>query len=721
VSGSIPAGTYVLGWALLALTVGVSAAVAMITVRRTLGHLTGVPRVVALALLTISVLLLVHLVPLMLGVLTRATAPITALIALAAAHKLIPAQDPLSREQPGVRTERQGAVSSVLAGAGVLLLVAYSLAFLHAFATVHPASTDALNFHLPGVIRFIQSGTLWQTTAYIPGWAFGSYPQYGDLLLLAVVLPWHSLALVRYVDPVLLGVAAVSVYGIARELRAPASTAALCACAVVAIKPALSPALVEVMTDPTFLAAFAAGTLFLVRHWRTGQRSDLALAGLGLGIALGTKWYGMTDVPALVAVWVLAGLLWRRGPRRVASDAGVLIGTIAVAGGIWLVRNLILTGNPVFDVKVRVLGVTIFDAPFSAVRATGGFSIAHYLRTPHVLRTFVWPVWRGDFGVAGALLAAGAGIGLILALAELRRRKQAAPPAAAVGAPPAATPVVTASVAPMAVLLAIAALLVAIAYVVTPYSAMGPRGLPLEVGSNTRYGVPALLLAAPVLAWVGGRFGRAGIAVDALLLGVIAVSLHRHLAVGLGQVLVAAVVLAVLAAAAVAWRRGWRPRAFRAARPPSRRAAASAALGAAAVLGCGVVALLYHYQRGFARARYSPDDPAVEYALAHAPAGARIGLTGVWSVNGLIPVAPLFGPRLQNHVVYVGHFVDHMLRQYDSPQQFVSALRRGHLTLLMIGTGSPPSARPPQELLARQAGFVPVARSARLVLLAPKV
>jgi hypothetical protein len=289
------------------------------------------------------------------------------------------------------------------------------------------------------------------------------------------------------------------------------------------------------------------------------------------------------------------------------------------------------------------------------------------------------------------LIAAGAGLGGLTALMPAIRRRAA-------------------RVDPRIALLAVAALVLAVAYVITPFSAQGPPGRPLQVNANTRYGVPALLLAAPTLAWVAGRLGAARLAIEAALLAVIAVNLHRHLAVGVGHVLLAAALAAALVAA-------WRTRS--ALRRIVPRAAAVVSAGTALV-ACGVVGLGYHYERVLGRTPYVPNDPAVEYVLAHSPADTRIGLTGIWSVQGLVPVAVLFGPRLSNHVYYVGRFIDHMLRQYTTAQEFISALRRGHYPLLMVGTGSPPSRFIPQETLAREAGYFPVARSARLVLLAAR-
>ncbi|MHB8692699.1 MAG: phospholipid carrier-dependent glycosyltransferase [Solirubrobacteraceae bacterium] len=557
-------------------------------------------------------------------------------------------------------------MSWLLAGVGALAFAAFAVAWLSLNVTFHTESVDALSFHFPGVIRYVQSGSLWHEAQYLPGQAQGNYPQFGDMLMLALVLPWHSLAFVRLFDPVLLALAAVALYATAVELGAPKPTAVLSALAVCAIKPTLGAAFTDVLVDPAFLAGFSAGILFLVRHNRTEEKTDLVLAGLGLGLALGTKWYALTDVPIVIAVWIAARLITSPDRKSTAKDAAFLIGITAATGGVWLVRNLILTGNPVFDYKVGLFGATIFPAPPNPLRAVEGFSIARYFGHPSVLRHYVWPVFRSDFGLTGALLVVGA------AAAAVRPKTRA---------------------------LAVSALLCAIAYTLTPYSAQGFDGHPILVNANTRYGVPALLLATPLLALAANRLPRQTRQIfDAILLTLLIIDVRKYLVSTTGRVVLS--VALVIVAAAVLY----------AAPKKIRLALIAAAATALAALG-------YHYQRVLADRPYLPSDPTVDYVLSHAPAGTRIGMTGTWTAQGLVPVAPLFGPRLRNQVSYVGPWVQHRLEQYATQQQFNQALRRGRYTYLEIGTGFPPTPDPIQASWAAMAGYTPVASSSRLILM----
>jgi hypothetical protein len=378
------------------------------------------------------------------------------------------------------------------------------------------------------------------------------------------------------------------------------------------------------------------------------------LAGAGLGLALGTKWYAVTGVAAVLAVWASA----RR--RDVLRPAGALVGLIALGGGFWLLRNWIETGNPLFP---QPLGP--FGAPRDTLREQAGFTLAHYAFDWDVWSTYLRPAFAESFGWTGAVLAVGA-----LVAAALRPRGR-----------------VLAVLAGTVVLGAV--------YAVTPYSAFGPEGQPVLAAASARYGLPALLGAAVLCAWLAGTAGRARLAVESLLVYAVLDGVARGFP-DLGFAKMAGGIAVVAGLAHLASRVRPRP-------------ALAAGLAAAVVLA-GLVAVDGTRRRANDHA-YDRFDPALAWIEHNAPEGKRIGLAGVWSTDGVSPALPAFGPRLGNDVRFVGTFREGMLRAYDGPGEFRRALDR--FDLLVVGLVAPAH----EVRWAQAAGWREVARSPRLALL----
>jgi hypothetical protein len=686
----MPVGDFLGGSLLLALLLGMIGTASWLVARRRLAHLDRLERVLAHAVIATALLLAVHIVPMMLGVLARGSVLVAAAVALLAATR-VPRAPRTEPDPPSVRGPRPASdpVSWAIAGAGALVAVTTALWQLKEYAGREVTGIDSLTFHLPNVARWIQTGSLWQQDEFLPDFALGTYPNNGDVLLLATVLPWHNEFLARWAMAAFLVLTGLAVYALARELRAPAAAGLLAALVVVTL-PILGLSVIpRSLPDVVLYAMFAIGALFLARHARTDRRSDLVLAGVALGIAFGTKWYGVTSIPLLVAVWAGARLLARQPWRPVARDFGIVTALVTAAGGIWLVRNLVETGNPFYPQRLAPLGITVFDAPFDPLRAQIGFSIFNYKTQPDVLGDLVLEVVQG-LGAGPFLVAAGVALALVLAWGRDRDRDR------------------TVLVA------AVAAALLGLLYVGTPYTAFGLKDHPSLADVNTRYAIPALVVGAAVTAWAIGRLPRVlAWAAQLAALAVVITSSRRafDLATLKGSVAVAVGLAALLAAGYGLWR---------ATDGGRRRRPLLAGVGAVAVL----LALqqAHDSQKTLNDAgRYSGADAAIDRLAALAPAHRRIALAGRWTVDGQTPIYPAFGERLDNEVEYLGPYDQHTLRQYGASQRpaFLRALRGGDYDLLIVGRGLRPPARINAERWARGAGWRTVALSRRLRVLAP--
>jgi hypothetical protein len=354
-----------------------------------------------------------------------------------------------------------------------------------------------------------------------------------------------------------------------------------------------------------------------------------------------------------------------------------------------MLRNVVEAGNPLYPQKLVLAGAQLFPAPQHGILDRVGYTILGYLGKPSVLTHYVIPGMRKRLGVSGALVA----VGLVAALAStaprLRRAGRAPTPAAAVWG------------------LGLAALLITLLSAGTPGSAFGDRDMPVSASTTLRWLMPAPLLAAALTAAWAGSSRRLRLPVELLALGAVIDGIHR------GPPVSASSLLAGMLAAAMAGGAAWLV-----VRRPGRLAGAGRATVVATALGA-VVALAtagrWDQQR-FARHTCGLPEPPVAWISRHAPAGHRVGLAGVWSVNGLSPALCSFGPRLRNRAEFVGPVVGGLLREYADAPSFQSAVRRGRYDLVLVGRGQPPRPRGREEPWLRRLGFAEVSSSARLAL-----
>ena len=685
----MPMEDFLAGFGLFGLMLALVCAATALVVRRRLGHLDRLELAMASVVVGTAVLIAVHLVPLMLGILTRGTVMAAALLAVGLAALVSPSRDDPGGGDPAAalpdrHTPPSGQASWALAALAAGFAAVAALADLGRWAGDELVGVDPLTFHLPNVGRWIQNQSMWHIDQFVPLLAHGNYPNNGDVVLLSTVMPWHNDFLVRLPITFFLVTMAVAVFAVARELRAPHAASVLAAAAAISLPVVGIATIPRALPDSLMWTTFACGILFLLRHARSGRRSDLVLAGVALGVAAGTKWYGVSSVAVVGVIWIAARLVARRaGPAAVLRE-GVLVAALSLLGTLpWLVRNLLLSDNPVFPLKVSPFGLTIFDAPRDVIRDQAGFTIADYAGEPDVLRQLAGEIVEG-LGVAPILC----GLALVLTIVLARRRGRAAEPRVLV--------------------LALGAVALGLLYTVTPATALGLRGDPSLAHGNTRYAVPALLIALPLVAWLAGRLPHVPrLAVEAMLAATALSGAYRGYEVaGLRDLVVAAAGLAALGAAGwVVWR-------LRA-----QRAVLVAAAVAALLVG---LAAAHRIEGAINDGRYRGIDGAVDTLLRIAPDGKRIGLASDWSIGGLSPVWPAFGTRIGNDVEYVGEFVDGFLTPYRSKALFQEALRHGGFDVLVIGRGFYPPEATPEQRWAMDAGWRTVGLSPRLrVLVAP--
>jgi hypothetical protein len=698
-SARMPLDDYFVGVLFFAAIWGAAGLVAWTLVRRRLPQLTGAPAVLAFGVLFLGALILFHLIPGALGLLSRVSVLVTAALAALLCLRVPRRPPPAEPSGPPPAAAPSGRWSTVIATVAVAVVAANVLAAFRHYAPLSPSQIDSLSFGLPGVAHWIRAESVWDTGAFLRLFPVRTYPNNGDVVMLATILPWRNDAFLRFAALPLLGMIGLGVYALARELRAPASLAALVAALALSVQALTLPAIDQLKPDVFMQATFVAGCAFLLRSVRTGDRSDLVLAGLGLGLAFGSRWYGVTEVAAVMALWGVALLVARRPRPPLFRDAAILAAVVLVSGGFWFVRNLALTGDPLYPVKIAPFGVTIFDAPRDIVVEKLGYSILDRLDQPGVVRHYILPDYSHVLGLPGLVLLVGTL--LVFPLAFARRRAGGRLPW-------------------VALCVALAALLIALVYSATPVSAQGLKDRPLPgiIGANARWLVPALLVASGATAWSLMRLGRARIFGEALVALAVIAGVHQTYGAPARDFVLAAALLAAASAAGV-----WVAR-HREGLPRHRFGLATAA--AAALVG--LVALGQLSQHRYNDRRFAGATPVVDWIRGEAPSGHRVAVAGGWPSTAFVPTYALFGPRLGNHVAYLGPIRRAQVLKYRSSSSFLSALERGRYDLLLVGRLEDPDLDnprrtrllpdPPEARWARRAGFRQVAEDGSFVLLA---
>lgn len=507
---------------------------------------------------------------------------------------------------------------------------------------------DSLWYHLPFATHFLQTG--WTTRILFTNsdTLVTYFPANGEVVLGLVMMPFRRDVLVPLVNLGWLTLALSAAWVLGQRYRAGA--VALAGASVALSVPVMAAtqggtARNDVMGVALLLAAAA---LLVHADW---DPPVVTVAGLATGLALGVKLSVL--IPAVILTVAVPVVAPRA--RRWAVTAGWL-GAVVGAGAFWYVRNLVLTGNPVPTVAVRLGPVrlpTVYSEPIadSAVldrlREHGGFSRVVLPGLRFGLTDAWWLV--------GGLAAAAVVAVLVLGPGRVPR------------------------------MLAAVAALGSVAYVCMPNgSPWGDSDLAAaNLSLNLRYAVPALALAFVVVAAVPAladpRWAGATVAVFAVpvAVGVLDRRVQRgwEWATSGGQ-RTAALVLVVLVVAAgssmVALHR-------RAPRPV-----------VAVVVVLGVVGLVVGADAGF------------RTYLGHRYRAPREGVpvnpSGVWpefttirpgrvGVVGNVLQFPYAGPTLANPVRYLGvRRPDGGVRPVRSCAEWATVLQRRGIDYVVVAT-----------------------------------
>jgi len=502
---------------------------------------------------------------------------------------------------------------------------------------------DTLWYHMPFAARFAQTGyvTGIQFTQADPFVAY--YPANSELFHAIGILALHGDWLSPLLNLSWLAVALVASWCLGRPWRVERLTL-LAGCLAFSLPVLSTTQPGEAFNDMVGLASLLAAAALVAN--RPDDLRMLAVAGLALGLAAGTKYTFI--VPALVLVVAMA-VRAPRGKRRAVLAHFALPGVLT--GGWWYLRDLISVGNPL-GLQLHVGPLTLPGPPSP---------LANALQETVISQISNLSLWSSRFA-PGLNHAVGPLWPLVLALGVV----------AVLGG------IVLVSDGLMRVL-AVTAAVTGVSYLFLPTGASG-----IEQGTNLfevnlRYLTPALVLAIlllPILVRL-----RAPRALDALgpVLAVVLLATQLEHALWPTQALRHLAFILVLAVAAVSL---WRARLLR-----WRATTTVLAIAFALLVGAGAAA--FEVQRHYFDRRYRVGDRqdrglGVIYRWAQGVASSRVALYGT------VLQYPLYGARDTNYVGYLGEPApDGGYRPIASCRTWRATIASGGYRWLVIVTPGP--------------------------------
>jgi hypothetical protein len=237
---------------------------------------------------------------------------------------------------------------------GLLACALFTGGYLAAYAYLQrfipPVATDSLVYHLPTAVQWLQTGRI----GIYPSWYWNPAASYspgtGSMFMAWWMAQAGNEVLVRFVQLPPLMFVFFLVVRLCRLTGCGRTVAGLVATAATLSRPLFSEALFQ--KDDLYVTAFIAAAVLALAREPLRDRLGPWRAGVALGFVLASKY------TALLACPVFLFLL--DSPFRAkwkARDWAIAIGIVMVMAAPWYVRNIVLSGNPLYPVDVRLPGL----------------------------------------------------------------------------------------------------------------------------------------------------------------------------------------------------------------------------------------------------------------------------------------------------------------------------------------------------------------------------
>ncbi|KAM3094495.1 phospholipid carrier-dependent glycosyltransferase [Phormidesmis sp. 146-12] len=245
---------------------------------------------------------------------------------------------------------------------------------------VHPLSWDVVSYHLPNVLNYLQTGSLWDLKG-----TFGGYPGGNELLQIWSFLPLKSDSLLGMTAAsISLGVLLASTLLLKSVLPNKTPFELGCWTLLLWVGCLLFPPLQEMLVDfgrNDITLAF----WLLVAIWSLQQASQtehrkgwLLSTGISLGFAIGTKPNGLFYLVGFLCLF-FARFFPSNPQKSKGLESSFIILPALLMGGFWYFRNLIQAGTLSPDFLEVAVGLSLAKNLFNPALYQLNFSLVFFL------------------------------------------------------------------------------------------------------------------------------------------------------------------------------------------------------------------------------------------------------------------------------------------------------------------------------------------------------
>lgn len=248
----------------------------------------------------------------------------------------------------------------------------------------YPWEYDTLAYHMPMVVEWLQSGSLWEIFYAVWGGPLGYYPGHHELLVTWFVLPFGTDLLANLLNFGVVGVTLVVLYKILKEVGVDDFLAWL-AGALVMVMPIFLRQIGTGQVDLLMALGVVLGWYLMLRSFK--RRDGLLLIPLLMDFALllGTKYLSILYIIPLLVVFLLFFKTWYKQTKWWWAWTLFFLGWL---GSMWYWRNLVITGNPIFPAGVSFGGWTLFEGYAGLTDRIQELSLWH-----RITESGEWSLW----------------------------------------------------------------------------------------------------------------------------------------------------------------------------------------------------------------------------------------------------------------------------------------------------------------------------------------